>query len=125
MIRRYSRGLFQQDRSKADIAPSLDYVRFAPESGQTGEGSTCPLCAQKRTFALQQKAPLFDHLIGSGEQLRGQSETEHECRLRVDDEFELARLHHRQILGLRAPENAGYVGAGLTISIRDVGSVAD
>src|SRR5262249_14375897 len=28
-------------------------------------------------------------------------EAEHECRLRVDDEFELARLHNRQICRLR------------------------
>src|SRR5262249_46657148 len=31
--------------SKADKAPSLDFIRFAPESGQTRDVSGCPLCA--------------------------------------------------------------------------------
>src|SRR5262249_8336749 len=32
--------------SAADITRLLNSVRFTPESGQTGEGSTCPLCAK-------------------------------------------------------------------------------
>src|SRR5262245_61987359 len=85
----------------------------------------CPLSANSGLTHRSKNRGLFDHLIGNRKQCGGHGESEHECRLRIDDEFELARLHHRQILGLRAPENAGYVGAGLTISIRDVGSVAD
>src|SRR5262245_47694812 len=34
------------DSTKADKATLRGYVRFTPKSGQTGEGSTCPLCAK-------------------------------------------------------------------------------
>jgi hypothetical protein len=45
MIRRYSRGLFQQYRSLADITPSLSHVRFAPKSGHQPMRRACPLSA--------------------------------------------------------------------------------
>jgi len=31
-----------------------DYLIFTPKSGQTGEGSTCPLCANSAVLAPQQ-----------------------------------------------------------------------
>jgi hypothetical protein len=52
--------------SKADIAPCLDFVRFTPKSGQTGEGSTCPLCAISG-HSRSSKPGLVDRLVRNGE----------------------------------------------------------
>src|SRR6516162_11004280 len=49
--------------SKAYIAPYLDFVRFTPESGQTGGGSTCPLCAKSGHNAVQQISAGLSSLI--------------------------------------------------------------
>jgi hypothetical protein len=40
---------------------------------------------------------LLDHLVGDGEQVRWDFETERSCGLHIDDELELARLHHGKI----------------------------
>jgi len=44
-------------------------VRFTPKSGQIAGVSHMSALCQKRTPAPQQNAPLFDHLVGAGEQL--------------------------------------------------------
>jgi len=54
---------------------------------------------------------LFDHLVGGREQRRRHSEAEHPGGLGVDDQFELRRLHHRQVRGLRALEDAAGINA--------------
>src|SRR6266498_3001462 len=41
----------------------------------------------------------FDHLVGAGEQSRGQIEAERLCGLEVDHQLELGRLLHRQVVG--------------------------
>ena len=46
-------------------------------------------------------------------------------RLQIDDELELRRPHDRQVGRLLALEDAAGVDAGLTITVREVGSVAD
>src|SRR6516165_12737701 len=46
IIRPKSRVLFQQHRSKADIAASPTNVRFAPKSGHRNSVVKCPLCAK-------------------------------------------------------------------------------
>ena len=53
----------------------------------------------------------------------GTVEAEHPGGLRIDDEFELGRLHDRQVRWLRALEDTTGVDADLTIRIRTVGSV--
>ena len=45
----------------------------------------CNKICQKQTFAMQQKAPLFDHLVGKREQRRGHGEPEHISGHMVDD----------------------------------------
>jgi len=72
-----------------------------PESGHWATRLACPLSAKSGQFALQQILPVLDHLIGNRKQCGRHGEAEYECRLRVDDEFELARLHNRQICRLR------------------------
>jgi len=48
----------------------LVYVRFAPKSGHHSWPLRQSALCQKRTNAPQQKAMLFDHLVGAGEQHR-------------------------------------------------------
>ena len=66
----------------------------------------------------------FDHLVGAGEQRRRHCRGRAPGGLVVDDQLELARLHHRQVGGLFTFENAAGIAAGLTPRIRNVGSVA-
>src|SRR5262249_31896584 len=66
-------------------------------------------------------ALLFDHLIGGGKERRRYGEPEHAGGFGVDDEFELRRLYHGQVRGLRALENATYIAAELTIGVNDIG----
>ena len=60
--------IFVRFGSKADIAPCLDFVRFTPESGQSGRLSICPPCAKSGHNAVQRRPGLtrgFD-LINNG-----------------------------------------------------------
>src|SRR5262249_37253699 len=45
-------------------------------------------------------AHLLDYLVGGRKQRRRHSKSEHSGGLVVDDQFELARLHNRQVRGL-------------------------
>ena len=67
----------------------------------------------------------FDNLVGARQELRGDTDAERPRGLEVDDKVEFRRLRDRQIIGLGAVENAGRIGAGLLIRIRDVRSVAE
>src|SRR6185436_18879181 len=70
------------------------------------------------------RAVSFDYLVGGGEELRVEFEAEGFCRLHVDGEIELRRLHYRQVGRLRALENLGHVNADLAVGVRGAGSVA-
>ena len=48
---------------------------------------------------------LFDHLVGSREQLRGHGEAERLCGLEIDNEFVLGRRLHWKIIRLLAFED--------------------
>src|SRR6516164_9292804 len=78
--------------SKADISPCPRDVRFTPKSGHWFSVSECPLCAKSRHSALRQKPPLFDHLVGAGEQRWRHFEVERLGGSQVDDEIEFGRL---------------------------------
>jgi len=73
-----------------------------------------------RCSKVVQTPSLFDHLVGGGEQRRRHREAEHSGSRGVDDEFEPARLHHRQVRRLDALEDAAGIGAELAIRIRNV-----
>jgi hypothetical protein len=66
----------------------------------------------------------FDHLVGGDEQRLRHVEAEHPRSRGVDDQLELARLHHGQVRGLGALENAAGIGASLTIGIPQARSIA-
>src|SRR5215475_3574507 len=92
-------------------------------------GSPAALTARCRkfrrgSFIFEPLFTSFDHLVGGSQQLVRHSEAEHPGGRGVDDEFELARLHDRQIRRLRALEDAAGVDADLAVSIPQTRTVA-
>src|SRR5262245_59657296 len=67
---------------------------------------------------------LFNHLIGAGEQRRGHRDAEDAGCSGVDNQLELARLHHWQVGWLLSLEDATRIDADLTIRIRQARSIA-
>src|SRR5260370_38770331 len=78
---------------------------------------------QSRLNALHKKAPLFDHLVGGGKQRRRYAEAKHLCRLSVDDQFKLRRLHNRKILRLRALVDAAGIEPNLAEGVSKARSI--
>ena len=60
---------------------------------------------QKRTYGVQQRGSLFDHLIGAAEQLRTYGEAERLRCPHVQYEFELCRLLDRDAVRVDALQN--------------------
>jgi hypothetical protein len=58
-------------------------------------GGKAFLLVAREQYGDAASALLLDHLVGAGEQRGRHVDAEHECRLRVDDELELGRLHDR------------------------------
>jgi hypothetical protein len=80
-------------------APVLNNVRFAPKatvSRQNAIRRYVPIA----TNAPQQKASLFDYLIGARKQRTRDGEAECLGGFEVDHELELGRLFNRQITRL-------------------------
>jgi DNA-directed RNA polymerase subunit RPC12/RpoP len=78
--------------SKADTSTCPRDVRFTPESGQTGEGSTCPLCANRVLMHRSKQQP---YSITSGwwqAAFMGSSDRIDFACFEVDDELELGGL---------------------------------
>src|SRR5262249_9148063 len=84
---------------KAAIARGDGHVRFVP----------------KAAFALQQKAALFDHLVGESEQCRWDFEAERLRGFEIDHKLELGRVLYRQVARLGAVEEAAGILADQTV----------
>src|ERR1700738_2505015 len=65
--------------------------------------------ADRPSFAC--RLPLFDHLVGAGEQSWWHLDAERAGGGKVDDQLELARLHDRQIHGFGTLEDAARIDA--------------
>src|SRR6516225_1224399 len=66
---------------------------------------------------------LFDYLVCNAQQSRRNDEPEHPSGRTIDNQLKLARLHHWQIRGFRALEDAAAVVANLAISFPYVRTV--
>src|SRR5262249_4773252 len=79
----------------------------------------------RRTRLMRsQGVELFDHLIGAHKQRRWDLEAKRLGGLEVDDKYERGRLQYWQFGRLCATQNTADVEAGLSIPVRDTGSVA-
>src|SRR5262245_25427266 len=79
---------------------------------------------RKRPKCCIAASPLFDHLVGEREQCRRYCETEQFCRLRIDRQLKLGRLHDGQVRWICAFEDTANVNTDLSVCVRYAGSVA-
>jgi hypothetical protein len=84
------------------------YARYSRERGST-RGQMEKLSTGKSHFEPPSLVPLFDHLVGAGEQRRGEGEGERPCRLQVDQELKLGGLINRNVTGLGTFEDFVHV----------------
>ena len=68
---------------------------------------------------MQQKALLFDHLVGAGEQCRRHVKAERLRGRQIDDEIELGRLLDRNIGRLRPAQNLVDIIGGAPEQVQD------
>ena len=94
--------------SKADMCSARRHVRFAPESGHLQCNSVCPLSANSG------HARSLNYVVRNGKDPLRNVEPECLCGCEIDNELELRRLQHRQVVRLRTLKDAASVGAHLT-----------
>src|SRR6266446_3192786 len=80
---------------------------------------------QEATYAVQKKALLFDHLVGTREHGRRNVEIERLRSLEVDDQLVLGRCLHRQVWGLLALENAIHVASRAPVRLDQISPIGD
>src|SRR5262249_1361447 len=98
-------------------------VRFAPKADMHTLASKCPLRAKNGCEQPQQSNPLFDHLVGAGEQRGWHLEAERLGGIEIDHELELGQLDDRQVGRLLALGNPARLISCLTIGISKAGSI--
>jgi hypothetical protein len=80
---------------------------------------------QQATYAAQQTAPLFDHLVGAGEQHRRNFEAQRLCGFQIDRYFEFGWQLYRKIGRFSTFEDLAGIDAGLPICAPEASPVAD
>src|SRR6516164_6863949 len=86
-------------------------------SARIGFGSLVPKPAVSSCSNVSGKTALFDDLVGAGNECSGNGKSDCICRLEVDNQLELGRLHDRQIGRVRALKNPARIDSRLPISI--------
>jgi len=80
---------------------------------------------QTATYASQQKAPLFDHLVGAELDRRRQLDADRLGGLEVDDQLEFGGLLNWKIGRFRTVEYFDHVKSELTINGRGIYSIGN
>jgi hypothetical protein len=106
-------------RSTASVPPKIPWchVRSSAESRHWPVRSACPQSANRVQSAPQKTAPLFDHLVGAGEERRRHGEAKLLRSLEIDHQLVFGRRLHRQVGWLLTLEDAVNVASGLAILI--------
>jgi len=93
------------------------YVRFTPRKRTLVERVGMSALCQKRTHAVHPHGSLFDHLVGAGQQSRGDVEAKLFGGLEIDDKFEFRGLHNWHFCRLLSLQNTASVDTSLVILI--------
>src|SRR5262245_6637434 len=83
-----------------------------------------PKC-QEATYAPQQTAPLFEHLVGAGENRRRHIEAVGLRGLQIDHQLVLRRRLDREVSGLFTFKDAVDVAGRLSVLLDLIGSIGD
>ena len=83
---------------------SLEAARpLSPAADMTPQWLLAAMC-QEATYAPEQTAPLFDHLVGAQQERLRDRQAERLGGRKIDDKLESGRLLNRDIAGLRTAQ---------------------